>query len=790
MIFLREPLKFRKGYPFILLAVLTISYFSEVLFGRVALTCWDLGRYFYPLRFFTVNSIKSGILPLWDPYISSGVPHLALQQSVIFYPLSIIYYILPFGLAFNIFIVLHIFLAGFFTYLLCRHWSFSHYSATISAITFMFSGYLISVIPFSTTVSSLTWLPLILLFFDRALNRRSAGDIFWSAIFLCIMFLGGEPSVFYVTLIVLSLYFLFFWIFNDKGRNFKKDLIILLVVLIVAVLLSAFQMLPFIELVKLSDRANIPIKAANMWSMSLRDTLSFIIPFLGRYDFSREAVYREQSWATLIYIGTLSLILIPLCMAFAKAWRVKFIYFITLLFLILSYGFNTPLYHLFYKLLPGFNLIRYPVRFLHIFTFGIAIICGAGFDLYLKAIKEDPPKLKRFFRYILAVSFIFSIIILLINLNGNMLVNKGYKFFTRHADPKNLMSIFISYEVAIKNIERCLMFFIAGAVVLFFGFKRKLCTGVTVFSFISILILDLFSTLNQDMMSKTNLGMFHSITINTAFLKNDKSVFRFIVSPKTREMFLFLKGDTYEGFLYKMKNAFMPNIPVIYGMYDANGYDSLWVRSYGEFMRLVDTSNSPSDTKLLNLLNVKYIISQDEIKDTGYSLVNKCNVYLYKNKNVMPRVFLAPSYNVLKKDTDIINKLKSKEFDPAKEVIIEEEPVIKLPPRLAVGMAGQRQSREKAEIAKYSPNEVIIKAVLNSSKFLVLSDTYYPGWKVYVDGKREKLYKADLTFRAAHIGEGAHEVRFIFDPFTFKLGAVVSLVTIIIMAAIVMRRYI
>ena len=83
------------------------------------------------------------------------------------------------------------------------------------------------------------------------------------------------------------------------------------------------------------------------------------------------------------------------------------------------------------------------------------------------------------------------------------------------------------------------------------------------------------------------------------------------------------------------------------------------------------------------------------------------------------------------------------------------------------------------EIIKYSPNEVVIRAEVNSPKFLLLSDQYYPGWKAFLDTKRVKIYKADFILRAVHITRaGVHTVKFVFDPFSFKLGLAVSLVTL------------
>ena len=176
--------KIRKALAVFLLTGLTAVYFAEALFFNEVLSFRDLSRYFFPLRFFTTLSMKSGILPLWNPHIFCGTPHLALQQSIIFYPLSIIYYLLPFDKAFNVFLVCHIALAGIFMYLAGLRWRLRSSSSLVAAITFMFSGYVISAMNLATTLSSIVWLPMILLFFDRGLSRDDTKDILITALFL------------------------------------------------------------------------------------------------------------------------------------------------------------------------------------------------------------------------------------------------------------------------------------------------------------------------------------------------------------------------------------------------------------------------------------------------------------------------------------------------------------------------------------------------------------------------------------------------------------------------------
>ena len=92
-------------FAFLFFLLLTILFFGRFLSGQEVLAYKDLSRYFYPLKYLMVAQVKSGHFPLWNPYIFCGFPLLATLQVGCFYPLSLIFYLLPFKLAFNYFTI-------------------------------------------------------------------------------------------------------------------------------------------------------------------------------------------------------------------------------------------------------------------------------------------------------------------------------------------------------------------------------------------------------------------------------------------------------------------------------------------------------------------------------------------------------------------------------------------------------------------------------------------------------------------------------------------------------------
>jgi uncharacterized membrane protein YfhO len=90
-----------------------------------------------------------------------------------------------------------------------------------------------------------------------------------------------------------------------------------------------------------------------------------------------------------------------------------------------------------------------------------------------------------------------------------------------------------------------------------------------------------------------------------------------------------------------------------------------------------------------------------------------------------------------------------------------------------------QHNNASVEIKDYSPNKVILNINTPSSGILVLSDTFYPGWKAFVDLEETEIMKANTVMRAAIIPKGKHIVKFVYDPAPFNYGLRLGLCTLI-----------
>jgi len=169
-----------------------------------------------------------------------------------------------------------------------------------------------------------------------------------------------------------------------------------------------------------------------------------------------------------------------------------------------------------------------------------------------------------------------------------------------------------------------------------------------------------------------------------------------------------------------------------------------------------------------------------------WELVYEDEIKVYRNNQVLPRAFIVHHAQVVTGETEVLDTMDSPSFDPRTTVVLEEE----LP-------AGTVQALEvippehgsTARIVDYEPGRVSIETTLGRPGFLVLTDTYYPGWKASVDGHESKIYAADYLFRAVHLEGGKHTVQFIYDPLSFKVGLCLGVGTLLgILVYVIMTK--
>ncbi|MEK9135937.1 MAG: hypothetical protein AAB393_02340, partial [Bacteroidota bacterium] len=264
-------------------------------------------------------------------------------------------------------------------------------------------------------------------------------------------------------------------------------------------------------------------------------------------------------------------------------------------------------------------------------------------------------------------------------------------------------------------------------------------------------------------------------------IKEDQGFFR-IYSPGASEThkIAFANAKGWQGSLQPyidQREFIQPGLNVLYGLSTADGYAQLTpsyvVDVWGDQNRgglIFETATvqqnvfipRPAFIKTISLFNIKYLLTPWPIQsDALERLEPVAGVFMYRNPSVMPRAFMVGQYRLAQNPDTAKSILISDGFDPSQEVILS-----KAPHRLFNG----GQINASVNVVHYLTNEVVLRVKSDRDGLVVLSDTYYPGWKAFVDESETEILQANICQRAVEVPAGEHEVRFVFDSFPVKAG--------------------
>jgi hypothetical protein len=229
----------------------------------------DTLEYVFPEKWFNVESFQKGLIPLWNPYIACGTPHVANFQSAAFYPLFWIWNFTGLTHWFFVVVLGHALLAAVGFYFWMRSFKLEKELAVLCAVTFSGSAYLTYLWGFPTHLASLAWIPWVFWGSNRLLERFSTGRCLALAVFWSLQLLAGYP--------IFTFYALVFWfVFLMTRIGFKGRLWIgFLGAWGLALLLTACQWMPFIDFLGYMHRES---WGANLYNLKWSEYLTLFRP--------------------------------------------------------------------------------------------------------------------------------------------------------------------------------------------------------------------------------------------------------------------------------------------------------------------------------------------------------------------------------------------------------------------------------------------------------------------------------------------------------------------------------
>ncbi len=679
----------------------------------------DPVQQYWPWRLFACKWLLRGEIPLWNPHAFSGYPFLANLQSALLYPFNLLF--LSFAArgateeGFGWSALLHLLLGCAWAYFLFRRWRISPAGACLGALAFSFSGWRMAWLEYPTvSMWVMTWLPACWLAVDYVCRRPSLAGMWGLALAVAFALLGGHLQMAAYVLFSSGAYALFLLLSRRRGR---REISFLLSGIVLGFALSLPQLLPTLELTWNSPRAGaVPLREVLKSAVPANEVGRLLVPNLLGHPADYNYIGSFNYLETCGYAGSLTLLLAVLTLRRGMPSPVYFL--LGLEGFVLLCAFGSYAYALLWPLLPGLTA---PGRLFPVHAFLLGALAGFGLDSVLKEGKVP-------WRHILGASVVAALLV-------------GYTAGT-HREAL-LETGLIAYARA--EALKAAMWWAVGCVLLCAMRWR----GTLRWAFPLLLAVDLVGFGKKfNPMPPASYARVRPECVE--HLRAEGGVVPRLISVGT-------------NFL----DWFAANLPMVYELHDFNGSDSLLLARYVNLLkRLYGEPLEPwkfrrFDSPLLDLFNVRYVLSSIPLDHPALRLWALSDMRIYERPSAFPRAYVARRVWTFTDEKAICNWM------------LEGRPsrldVALLSPHRARGTEG------RAHIVRYEPNRVEVLCRAKGEGLLVLSDVMYPGWRACVGGREVHLLRANLLMRAVEIPGGESRVTFVFHPASFSCGLFVAL---------------
>lgn len=728
-------------------------YAPKASFSDLTVTHW-------PNMWFVAKTFaRDGQIPLWRPLIMGGAPFVGNPLSALFYPPNWLFLVLPVTPTFHLLIGLHLFAAGAGLYALAR-WSYgcSAMAAWAGGLGYMLSpkvlahlgaGHIglsqayawvpVAIWLLRRTVSTLTPGPSPSEGEGRVLWVRGASRAAWCGTALAVMFFADPRVAFYATLLLggYGAYRIGVAWATAGWRAGASLAMVLLLVPISFGLVAAVQIVPTAELMTTTTRSSLSLGEAG------RDSLPW--SYLAGYLIADRGGYHE--WMTYLGLPVLGLAFFALvCAPLSRTagilpahpprdrWFWAVVALVSLLF---SLGLNAPLYPLLFRLLPGLGWLRVPPRALLLVVLSANLLAALGAESLFSTRWSERARQR-----IRLVSFAGFVLFGGIGMGFAWLVGK---------EAPAALTAFAGVGAALAALLMLNSFEPVPALVLQLGL-------------IAVLGWDLWAVGHSVLEIRDHDQVFAEGDEVASYLAAQEGIFR----------------------TYSPSYSISQHVGAFHGLEQLDGVDPsqlAWVRSYMSLAGRYpvegygvtipyfpdDTDihtvwrNAVPDASLLGLLNGRFVVAEFPIDAPDLTFVAQIGgSYLYENERVLPRVFVMARAEPVSGWQEAQDRLREG-FDPSSGALVEGGMALR-------GSAGY----QAAEVRSVSPNHLVVEAQADEPALLVLSEVWYPGWTVRVDGERCLYYRVDGIVRGVYLDPGTHVVEWRYRPSRLLWGAAIT----------------
>ncbi len=735
-----------KRFAFLLFAFL-LAAFPDVLLGK-SFFFRDYSFYTVPLASYHKECFWRGELPFWNGYHNLGQPFLAQWNTMSLYPGSLIYLLLPLPWSLNLFCLLHLFLGGMGMYFFARHLLNHSFAASFTGLAYIFNAFTLNCLMYPHNIAAWSWLPWIL--WGSLLACRSGGRALpLAALAGAMQFLTGGAEITLQTWVLAGGFMLFdCW---QNGWHWKAPLRLSLIVALVTAL-AAIQLLPFFDLLALSQRDQ--SWASSDWSMPAWGWLNLLIPKFGSYP-GPHGIYNQfgQAWINTYYPGCIITMFAMLAWWQSRQRLVLGCWLLIMLSLSLAQGGEGIIYDQLKALLPQLGYIRYPIKYIAMSIILLPLLAGAGVRAAMNYSPSDGEN-----TLVRKLSILTFVLVFL-------------AFLAARLD-LYLQIPFVEWETTLVNgFTRVLIF--AAAAFMLVSLCRSQIPGQVLKLSIALLALiwadqiiftqrpspTVRSWVYQPNLAPPQLG----IEIQTgpgaprflpnAQIQNELATTAFII-PEEQVAYCRL--------------ACTDNLNLLDHMSELHGFYPMDLKYFRE---ILDWFHAPSDEDVRSLI---------EFAGLAYTQIPGKPIEWQKKWVPMPLI-TAGQKPVILEENGVFTVLHDRRFNPAQEAYFY--------PSEAGDLHDVVPGQATVEAIDWREQSIRFKVNASKPSIVVLAQTYYHPWTAKVSGIITPLRRANHSFTALKVPAGNHEVSLTYVDQAFRRGLFISMTALLIVGGLLLVSF-
>lgn len=705
----------------LVLALLVVVSFAGVVFGWQTFVHRDFGLFGYPVAQHHRDCFWRGELPLWNPFNNCGLPFLAQWNTMVLYPPTLLYLLLPLPWSLNFFCLVHLFGAGLGMYVLAERWTGNRLAGALAGTAFAFNGLTLNALMWPNNIAALAGMPWVIWLVEA--GWRKGGRSLWiGALVGAVQMLTGAPEIILFTWLLLAL----LWAGQCWRRTAPRSRLCGRGAALVALVagLSAAQLLPFLDLLRHSHRSGGLGTAA--WSMPAWGWANFLVPLFRVNQSESGLMYQPEQFWTSSYYGSIGILALALWALWrvrrARVWWLALALFGSLLLALGEFG---KVHGWLRFVLPAADVMRFPIKFVTVAVFVIPVLAAFAQARW----SEEAQGSKKTPALILTVAFLLAIAAII-----------GWAFAWPLNDDDARRTLESGWHQAAFLV---LTLALAWAAVRKFWDRHGgwVALGLVLVTWADVL---------------THAPWQNPTAVPAAFAREPTppglGEGRALLSLGAMEKFYrWNTSEAAEGFALR-RLGLHNNVNLIDGVPKVDGFFSLYLPMERQVHHRLYLSETEARAGLADFLGVTRMTAATNLLEWSV------------RPAALPWITAGPRPVFAETDAAFTG-LMAREFNPREVVFL---------PLEAGNFVGVTNAVKTRIVSRqWTAQRITAEVEAEGATVVVFSQADYHSWQASVDGVPAKIWPANVAFQAVAIPPGRHRVELVYRDGAFRLGALI-----------------